>query len=67
MKKFLLTVTLSILFLLPNPHAKAQAFNSQLASMLQDTLDYYVSVITNIKGMSASVYLPGLQKHIPKD
>ncbi len=27
--------------------------------MLQDTLTYYTSLISNIKGMSASVYLPG--------
>src|SRR6185436_5648051 len=39
--------------------AKTQSFNPQLASMLQDTLNYYVSIITNIKGMSASVYVPG--------
>jgi D-alanyl-D-alanine carboxypeptidase len=39
--------------------ANAQPFNSQLATMLQDTLDTYVSIILNIKGMSASVYLPG--------
>lgn len=38
---------------------KAQSFNPLLASMLQDTLDTYVSQITNIKGMSASVYIPG--------
>lgn len=39
--------------------SNAQPFNSNLASMLQDTLSYYVSAITNVKGMSASVYLPG--------
>ncbi len=38
---------------------KAQQFNSLLASMLQDTMDTYVSQISNIKGMSASVYIPG--------
>jgi D-alanyl-D-alanine carboxypeptidase len=38
---------------------KAQSFNPLLASMLQDTLNTYVSQITNIKGMSASVYIPG--------
>jgi D-alanyl-D-alanine carboxypeptidase len=38
---------------------KAQNFNAQLASMLQDTLNTYVSQISNIKGMSASVYIPG--------
>ncbi len=39
--------------------ANAQTFNPQLAALLQDTLDYYVTAITNIKGMSASVYVPG--------
>jgi CubicO group peptidase (beta-lactamase class C family) len=39
--------------------AAAQSFNPQLAAMLQDTLNKYVSLITNVKGMSASVYLPG--------
>lgn len=39
--------------------AKAQSFNSQLANMLQDTLNSYVSMFSNIKGMSASVYIPG--------
>ncbi|MBK8441950.1 MAG: beta-lactamase family protein [Sphingobacteriales bacterium] len=30
-----------------------------MATMLQDTLNTYVSQITNIKGMEASVYIPG--------
>jgi D-alanyl-D-alanine carboxypeptidase len=38
---------------------KAQTFNPQLATMLQDTLTTYGSFISNIKGMSASVYIPG--------
>ncbi|MDZ4822009.1 MAG: serine hydrolase [Flavobacteriales bacterium] len=38
---------------------KAQMFNPLLADMLQDTLDTYVASIPNIKGMSASVLLPG--------
>jgi len=38
---------------------KAQSFNPLLASMLQDTLDTYVSQILNIKGMSASIHIPG--------
>ncbi len=37
----------------------AQNFNPLLATMLQDTLNTYVSSIPNIKGMSASVYIPG--------
>jgi D-alanyl-D-alanine carboxypeptidase len=37
----------------------AQTFNAQLSNMLQDTLNTYVSQISNIKGMSASVYIPG--------
>lgn len=39
--------------------SNVQPFNSNLASMLQDTLSYYVSAITNVKRMFASVYLPG--------
>ncbi|HPD53342.1 MAG TPA: serine hydrolase domain-containing protein, partial [Bacteroidia bacterium] len=38
---------------------RAQTFNANLAAMLQDSLDYYVNAIPNIKGMSAGVYLPG--------
>lgn len=37
----------------------AQTFNPLLANMLQDTLTNYVSQISNIKGMSAAVYVPG--------
>jgi CubicO group peptidase (beta-lactamase class C family) len=39
--------------------AKAQTFNALLATMLNDTLATYTSQIPNIKGMSASVYIPG--------
>jgi D-alanyl-D-alanine carboxypeptidase len=39
--------------------SQAQSFNPQLAAMLQDTLNKYNALITNIKGMSASVYIPG--------
>ena len=60
MKKIILNaVALVSLLLFARNHAKAQPFNPQLAAMLQDTLNYYVSAISNIKGMSASVYLPG--------
>lgn len=38
---------------------KAQTFNALLGAMLQDTLNTYVSQISNIKGMAASVYIPG--------
>ncbi|MCB9045157.1 MAG: serine hydrolase [Chitinophagales bacterium] len=38
---------------------QAQQFNTTLATMLQDTLNTYVGQISNIKGMSASVYVPG--------
>ncbi|MBK8699434.1 MAG: beta-lactamase family protein [Saprospiraceae bacterium] len=38
---------------------KAQSFNPLLADMLQDTLETYVAQIPNIKGMAASVYVPG--------
>lgn len=37
----------------------AQPFNAQLATMLNDTLNTYVSMIPNIKGMSAAVFIPG--------
>ena len=39
--------------------AYAQTFNPLLSSMLQDTLASYASQISNIKGISASVYIPG--------
>lgn len=38
---------------------KAQPFNPLLASMLQDTFSTYTSAFSSIKGMSASVYIPG--------
>ncbi|MFZ1751668.1 MAG: serine hydrolase [Saprospiraceae bacterium] len=38
---------------------QAQPFNNNLAMMLQDTLQTYFTAINNIKGMTASVYLPG--------
>ncbi len=38
---------------------KAQSFNPLLAKKLQDTLDKYVTATQNVKGMAASVYLPG--------
>jgi len=47
------------LFLVTIQTSKAQTFNPLLATMLQDSLDTYVSMISNIKGMSASVYIPG--------
>ena len=55
MKKAILILSLVAGF----TRSTAQTFNPLLAAMLQDTLNYYVSVIPNIKGMSASVYLPG--------
>jgi D-alanyl-D-alanine carboxypeptidase len=55
MKKLIFIVLLSVTMFT----AKAQSFNPLLASMLQDTLDTYVSMISSIKGMSASVYIPG--------
>lgn len=39
--------------------AKAQTFNANLAAKLQTTLDSLVALLTNTKGMSASVYAPG--------
>jgi D-alanyl-D-alanine carboxypeptidase len=52
-------IIIGIIFILAIQSAKTQSFNPQLATMLQDTLNTYVSMITNIKGMSASVYIPG--------
>ncbi|MBK7761895.1 MAG: serine hydrolase [Bacteroidetes bacterium] len=40
--------------------AKAQTFNPLLAAKLQFTLDSLVSSFANTKGMSASVYCPGV-------
>jgi D-alanyl-D-alanine carboxypeptidase len=48
-----------VLFFIILQSAKAQSFNPQLAARLQDTLNKYCTLITNIKGMSAGVYLPG--------
>lgn len=55
MKKTALIISLFFL----QAGIKAQPFNPQLATMLRDTLNTYVSQISNIKGMSASVYIPG--------
>lgn len=49
----------SLLLLLLANSAKAQTFDPILADKLQDTLDYYVGLISTIKGMSASIYVPG--------
>lgn len=40
-------------------NVRSQTINPLLSSMLQDTLDTYVSQIKNIKGMSVSVFIPG--------
>lgn len=55
MKKTILIISLFFL----TRGIKAQPFNPQLATMLRDTLTTYVSQISNIKGLSASVYIPG--------
>lgn len=55
MKKFLT----GLVVLLALQNISAQTFNPQMAGMLQDTMNKYNSLITNIKGMSASVYVPG--------
>ena len=55
MKKTILTTL--VLFMVY--FSKAQTFNPLLATMLQDTLNTYVSQIPNIKGMSVGVYVPG--------
>ncbi len=53
------TLLRSLVFFAVIQTANAQTFNPVLAELLQDTLNYYVTAITNIKGMSASVYVPG--------
>ncbi|MBP9933171.1 MAG: beta-lactamase family protein [Chitinophagaceae bacterium] len=55
MKKIILFILLTLLI----SNLRAQTFNPLLASMLQDTLDIYASQISNIKGMAASVFIPG--------
>lgn len=55
MKKIIFLIT----FFFLTAGIKAQPFNPLLATMLRDTLNTYVSQIPNIKGMSASVYIPG--------
>lgn len=54
MKKF----ALSFLVFFMVFGAKAQ-FNASLATMLQDTLNYYTALISNIKGLSVAVNVPG--------
>src|SRR4051812_27036136 len=55
MKKIYLTFSLIVCF----AFSKAQTFNPNLATMLNDTLNTYFTMLGNIKGMSASVYIPG--------
>ncbi len=55
MKKMYITLVLAMSMLMAN----AQSFNSNLATMLQDTLTTYVNMLGNVKGMSAAVYIPG--------
>ena len=60
MKKNQLKIILFIsIYLLTSANNKAQTFNTNLAAMLQDTLNTYFTAFNNIKGMTASVYLPG--------
>ncbi len=60
MKKKLLQLTaFALLSFYTTIHSTAQTFNSNLATMLQDTLNTYFTAFNNIKGMTASVYLPG--------
>ncbi|MBM2814165.1 MAG: Beta-lactamase protein [Ignavibacteria bacterium] len=58
MKSFFKLHLILLIFLFSS-FQNSNAFNPILSKMLQDTLDHYVSIITNIKGMSASVYYPG--------
>lgn len=46
-------------FIFATQLANAQTFNVNLAAKLQTTLDSLVTMFTNTKGMSASVYYPG--------
>lgn len=49
---------LCVLIVLNIDSIRSQSINPRLAAMLEDTLNFYTSSITNIKGMSAAVYLP---------
>ncbi len=53
------TIITNLLFCLIIQSGFSQTFNPLLAEMLQDTLETYVTAFPNIKGMSASVYIPG--------
>ncbi|MBK7578436.1 MAG: hypothetical protein IPI24_13605 [Ignavibacteria bacterium] len=55
MKTFILALALALAL----AGASAQPFNPRLARALQDTLNTYVAALSNIKGASVSVYLPG--------
>lgn len=46
-------------FMLSTQISNAQSFNSNLATLLQDSLTNMVAAFTNTKGMQVSVYLPG--------
>ncbi|MBS1774227.1 MAG: serine hydrolase [Bacteroidetes bacterium] len=54
MKKF----SIAFMLLLMTHTSQAQ-FNTTLANMLQDSFNYYTGVITNIKGLSLAVNVPG--------
>lgn len=57
-KVFLIKRILLFFFILSSYNSKAQNFSPALATMLQDTLNYYFTAIGNIKGLVVSVYLP---------
>jgi D-alanyl-D-alanine carboxypeptidase len=60
MKKSLVIVfTVLLCLVMGTPKAQAQGFNPTLAAQLQSTLDSLMALLTNTKGMSASVYCPG--------
>lgn len=50
---------LGLLLFFSTATVHSQNFNPQLATKLQDTLNFYVAAFSNMKGMSASVYIPG--------
>lgn len=58
-KNFTRLIVVALLHTITCTSVKAQPFNANLATLLQDTLNTYFTAFNNIKGMTASVYLPG--------
>jgi len=57
--RFKIGMALLCFFLIQSTKTNAQTFNSNLATMLQDSLTGMVAMFTNTQGITASVYIPG--------